>query len=99
MRASTKSARCWESLEAHGPKGLDEPSRPHSAARVAGNEALLIDERAATRGRSATEGGDENAGVKRRYPFDRASSRSSRELASVPRRNARGERRTRDAHA
>jgi hypothetical protein len=41
-------------------------SRPHAAAFVAGhNDAPLIDERAATRGRSAMQGGDE-----RRYEKD-----------------------------
>jgi hypothetical protein len=44
-------------------------SRPHAPASAAGNDAPLIAERAATRGRSETEGGDEQAGVKRRYPF------------------------------
>jgi len=34
-----------------------------------GNDAPLIGEGAATRGRSATEGADEHAGVIRRYPF------------------------------
>jgi hypothetical protein len=34
-------------------------------ARVAGNDAPLIDERAATRGRCAMEGRDERAGVTR----------------------------------
>ena len=39
-------------------------SRPHSPAFVAGHDAPLIGERAATRGRSAMEGGDEHAGAK-----------------------------------
>jgi hypothetical protein len=38
-------------------------SHPPSAAFVAGNDAPLIGERAATRGRIAMEGGDEHAGV------------------------------------
>jgi hypothetical protein len=49
-------------------------SRPHPAASVAGNDAPLVDERAATRGRSATEGGDEHAGVNGRYPIERQLS-------------------------
>jgi hypothetical protein len=44
-------------------------SPPHSAAFVAGHDAPLIGERAARRGRRATEGGDERGGLKRRYPF------------------------------
>ena len=38
-----------------------------TAAFVAHHDAPLIAERAATRGRSAPEGGDERAGAKRRY--------------------------------
>ena len=37
---------------------------PHASAFVAHHRAPLIGERAATRGRSATEGGDEHAGAK-----------------------------------
>jgi hypothetical protein len=37
----------------------------HRSACVAGNDVPLIGERAATRGRSATEGGDEHAGMRR----------------------------------
>jgi hypothetical protein len=36
----------------------------HSAAFVAGNDAPRIDERTATRGRGAMEGGDERGGGK-----------------------------------
>jgi hypothetical protein len=36
-------------------------SRPPAAASVAGNDAPLIGERAALRGRSVTEGGDDSA--------------------------------------
>jgi hypothetical protein len=39
------------------------------AARGHGNDAPLIGERATTRGRIATEGGDEHAGVVRVYLF------------------------------
>src|SRR6202042_560378 len=39
-------------------------SRPHTPACVARNDAPLIGERAATRGRCATAGGDEHAGLK-----------------------------------
>src|SRR6202041_3063493 len=42
--------------------------QPHSAACV-GHDAPLIDEGAATRGRGATEAGDERAGGQRRNPF------------------------------
>jgi len=45
---------------------LDE--RPPSFASIAGHDAPLLDERAATRGSSATEGGDERVGVTSRYP-------------------------------
>jgi hypothetical protein len=45
------------------------PSSPAPSACVANNDAPLISTLAATRGRSATEGGDEQADVKRRYPF------------------------------
>jgi hypothetical protein len=38
-------------------------SRPHAASAVAANDAPLIGERAATRGRVATEGGDEHAAL------------------------------------
>jgi hypothetical protein len=43
-------------------------SRPHAAAHVAHHDAPLIAERAATRGRSATEGGVEHAGLKGALP-------------------------------
>jgi hypothetical protein len=39
----------------------------YSAVLVARNDAPLIGERAASRGRIATEGGDGDAGVKRHY--------------------------------
>jgi hypothetical protein len=48
---------------AHCPRGLDDVSRPHAAAFIARNDAPLIAERAATRGRGATAGGDEHAGA------------------------------------
>jgi len=41
---------------------------PHSAAFLAGNDAPLIGDRAATRGRSAMEVGDEHAGKSNRIP-------------------------------
>jgi len=50
-----------------------------SAARVAGNDAPRIGERAATGGRIATDGGDAHAGAKRRYPL-------ARQLRKRPRR-------------
>jgi hypothetical protein len=34
-------------------------SRPHTSAFISSNDAPLIGERAATRGRGATQGGDE----------------------------------------
>jgi hypothetical protein len=43
---------------------------PRPAGPLAAQAARLSGERAATRGRSATEGGDEHAGVKRSYPFE-----------------------------
>jgi hypothetical protein len=61
-------------LELHALSGWMRVSRRHSPAFVAGNDAPLIGERPATRGRSATEGGDARAGLKMRYP----SSSSSR---------------------
>jgi hypothetical protein len=63
-------------------------SRPHSPAFNAHHDASLIDERAATRGRRATKGGNEHAGVKRRHSFERPA-------LVVSHRNARGERRDR----
>jgi hypothetical protein len=51
-------------------------SRPHSAAHVAANDAPLIDERAATRGRGATECGDGHAGAKRALSVRTAPSRT-----------------------
>jgi hypothetical protein len=49
----------------HFPRGCLSVSRPHPSAFVAHHDAPLIGERAATRGRSATGGGDERAGVRR----------------------------------
>jgi hypothetical protein len=53
-------------------------SRPHAPASVAGNDAPLIGEHEcpANRRRSATEGCDEDAGVKRRYPFEVPATRT-----------------------
>jgi len=45
-------------------------SRPYAACLIA-RDAPLISERAATRGRFATEGGDEHAGAKKGCPFER----------------------------
>jgi hypothetical protein len=45
-------------------------SRPHSGAFIARHDPPLIGERAATRGRSAMEGGDEYAAVKSLYPCE-----------------------------
>ena len=45
-------------------------SRPHPPAFVAGNDALLIGERAATHGRIATEGDGAQAGAMRDHPFE-----------------------------
>jgi hypothetical protein len=58
-----------QSAELRCPRGWTSVSRPHASAFVAGNDAPLVGERAATRGRSATEGGDERGGVKDRSPF------------------------------
>ena len=44
--------------------------RPHSAASVAGIDAALIGERAATRGRSAMEGAMSTPVRGERYPFE-----------------------------
>jgi hypothetical protein len=52
---------CWSRAREDGTS----VSHPHSAAFVAANDTPLIDERAATRGRTAMGGGDEDAGVKR----------------------------------
>jgi len=54
----------WRPPEPHRPRDWISARRPHKAACVAGHDAPLIDERAATRGRSATEGSDERGGVK-----------------------------------
>jgi hypothetical protein len=58
------------SAEPHCPRELDErfASAPVRHRRL--HDAPLIAERAATCGRSALEGGDERAGVKRRHPFE-----------------------------
>jgi len=91
------------SAEAHCPRDWLSASRPHPSTFIAGNDAILIDERAATRGRGATEGGDEHDGVKRRDPFEiqlannrgerrdpgRARSSVSPSPTSPPRRAAR----------
>jgi len=60
----------------------------HAGASLTRDDAPRIDERAATSGRSATEGGDERAGVTRRYPFE--GQPMSRIASYVPNRNARG---------
>jgi hypothetical protein len=51
--------------------------RPNSVASDAGHDARLIGERAATRGRSATEGGDDHAGVKRALSVRARASRTT----------------------
>jgi hypothetical protein len=51
------------------PREPEASRNSHAPAHAAGNDAPLIGERAATRGRMATEGGDERAGVKRRHQF------------------------------
>jgi hypothetical protein len=51
-------------------------SGPHPAAFVAGNDAPLISERAATRGRIATEGGDAHAHVRRTSSVRAPASRT-----------------------
>jgi hypothetical protein len=45
-------------------QGRARSTMTHPAASIAGHDAPPIGERAATRGRSATEGGDERAGAK-----------------------------------
>jgi hypothetical protein len=54
------------------PREPDELARPHTRL-VAGNDAPLIGDRAATRGRSAAEGGDERVGVRRPLPCSSTS--------------------------
>src|SRR5580693_3189713 len=51
------------------PTAHDAPR--DSAAFVAGNDTSLVGERAAARGRGATESRDEHAGVKRGFSFVR----------------------------
>ena len=58
-----------------------------------GNDAPLIGERAAARGRSAREGGDVKAGSQASILCSRTSSRTVGSAAYAPRRNVRGERR------
>ena len=74
--------------------------RPPSNAR---NNASLTGDRAATRGRIATEGGDERAGATRRYPFAlKPGCRSARRrrISERPRRTTRpGTRTLVDGHA
>ena len=69
------------------PPGLDERFESALACLRRRHDVPPIAERAATRWRSATEGGDEHVGVKRRDPFER-------QLA-----NTRSERRDQGAHA
>jgi len=47
-------------------------SQRKTFVRFADNDAPRIGEHAATRGRIATEGGDEHAGASERYSFERA---------------------------
>jgi hypothetical protein len=70
----------------HCPSGLDERFVSHSAAPASARAARLVRERAAMRGRIATEGGDKRAGAKKGHPFECPA-------LVVSRRNARGERR------
>jgi hypothetical protein len=67
-----------QSAELHSPRGLDEGFAP---ACVAGHDAPLIGERAATRGRSAKESGDAHAGPQRLRPTARPGTRT---LANTP---------------
>jgi hypothetical protein len=45
---------------------------------LAANDVPLIDNRAATRGRSATEGGDGHGSVKSGHPFERQLANAAR---------------------
>ena len=60
------------------PRDWMSASRPHPAAVV---DAPLIGARAATRGRSPTEGGDERAGAECRYLFELQPPESEQALA------------------
>jgi hypothetical protein len=53
----------------HFARAMDERFASQAAASLAGSDASLIGERAATRGRSA-EGGDEHGGAKSGHPFE-----------------------------
>jgi len=77
----------WDGLRAGSHVGtarwrpLDPPTDGFPFAFVAGHGAPLISERAATRGRIATAGGDELAGAKRRYPWARQLREHARRTA------------------
>jgi hypothetical protein len=62
--SSVRDPVLWQPRSRTFRAGATSVPRPHAAAFVAGNDAPLIDERAARRGRIATKGGDEHAGVK-----------------------------------
>jgi hypothetical protein len=57
-------------------------SRPHPSASVAHRDAPLIDERAATRRRTATEGGDSHAGARQALSVEWLRRIDARELQS-----------------
>ena len=52
----------WQPAGPYCPSGLESVSHLHPSAFVAGDDATLIGERAATRGRLAMEDGAERAG-------------------------------------
>jgi hypothetical protein len=57
------SVRLWQLETPHDLRDWMIASRPHSPALVGRHDAPHIGERTATRGRSATESGNEHAGV------------------------------------
>jgi hypothetical protein len=71
------------------PMGLAEYFASAPGPSVARHHAPLIDERAASRGRAATEGGDEHAGAKMEL---RAPSRTAMPAANDVTREARARR-------
>jgi hypothetical protein len=104
------TARRWSECEAaacgHGSARTAQPEALGSACRarnpfasIAANDAPVIDERAATRGRVAMEGGNEHAGAKSALSFEhehRETDRTAEPLPTSehPRRTARSGTRT-----
>jgi len=64
---------------------IHHTDEPRKTSFLAHHDAPLSGERAATRGRTATEGGDERGGAKRSYPFALQPREASRTAATLTR--------------